>query len=124
MPAIEALCLEGARELTAEAARCVAQVPGATRLAAWARDLADRVDAYADEILDGPGALTAAERRVLGYLPSHLSFREIGTQAHAAYRKLDASSRSGAVARARGRAARRHPVGRMRPSRGAPTVSR
>jgi len=49
---------------------------------------------------------------VLRFLPSHLSFREIAerlhvsantvkTQAHAVYRKLDASSRSTAVARAR-----------------------
>ena len=53
-------------------------------------------------------SLTTAELRVLRFLPSHLSFREIAarlhvsantvkTQAHAVYRKLDASSRSGAV---------------------------
>jgi LuxR family maltose regulon positive regulatory protein len=50
--------------------------------------------------------------RVLRLLPTHLSFGEIAqrlfvsantikTQAHAVYRKLDASSRSGAVARGR-----------------------
>jgi LuxR family maltose regulon positive regulatory protein len=49
---------------------------------------------------------------VLQYLPTHLSFREIGertqlsantvkTQANTAYRKLDVRSRSDAVARAR-----------------------
>jgi LuxR family maltose regulon positive regulatory protein len=59
----------------------------------------------------GPSALTSAELRVLHLLPSHLSFEEIGkrlnvsrntvkTQAIAAYRKLGASSRSEAVARA------------------------
>jgi LuxR family transcriptional regulator, maltose regulon positive regulatory protein len=101
-----------ARELTAEAARCAARMPGATQLAAWVADTTARVDAYAGELLAGPGALTTAELRVLGFLPSHLSFREIGerlhvsantvkTQAHAVYRKLDASSRSAAVARAR-----------------------
>jgi LuxR family maltose regulon positive regulatory protein len=60
----------------------------------------------------GPEMLTTAELRVLRFLPSHLSFREIAvhlhvsantikTQAHAVYRKLDASSRSQAVQRAR-----------------------
>jgi glycerophosphoryl diester phosphodiesterase len=57
--------------------------------------------------------MTIAELRVLRFLPSHLSFREIAarlgvspntvkTQAHAVYRKLDASSRSEAVVQARG----------------------
>ena len=60
----------------------------------------------------GPSALTIAELRVLRFLPSHLSFREIAgrlhvspntvkTQAHGVYRKLGAASRSEAVARAR-----------------------
>ena len=49
-----------------------------------------------------------AELRILRFLPTHLSFREIGgrlhvstntvkSQAHAVYRKLDAASRSEAV---------------------------
>jgi len=52
-----------------------------------------------------------AELRVLRFLPTHLSFREIGerlhvsentvkSQAHAVYAKLGASSRSQAVAQA------------------------
>jgi LuxR family maltose regulon positive regulatory protein len=56
-------------------------------------------------------SLTTAELRILQYLPTHLSFREIAlrlyvsantvkTQAHAVYRKLSASSRSEAVTRA------------------------
>ena len=60
----------------------------------------------------GPAHLTLAELRVLRLLPSHLSLREIAarlhvsantvkTQAQAVYRKLDVSSRSEAVARAR-----------------------
>ena len=55
--------------------------------------------------------LTTAELRVLTFLPTHFSFREIAgrlyvsantvkTQAHAVYRKLNAASRSEAVARA------------------------
>ncbi|HEY6889957.1 MAG TPA: LuxR C-terminal-related transcriptional regulator, partial [Solirubrobacter sp.] len=56
--------------------------------------------------------MTAAELKVLQYLPTHLSFRQIGeltfvtantvkTQANAIYRKLDVRSRSEAVLRAR-----------------------
>ena len=56
--------------------------------------------------------LTAAELRVLRYLPTHLSLREIAeefvvstntvkSQAQAIYRKLGASSRAEAVATAR-----------------------
>jgi LuxR family transcriptional regulator, maltose regulon positive regulatory protein len=63
---------------------------------------------------DAPGAstLTAAELRLLPYLATHLNFREIGerlyisrhtvkSQAMAIYRKLNVSSRNGAVERAR-----------------------
>ncbi len=60
----------------------------------------------------GPSLLTTAELRVLQYLPSHLSFPEIGqrlclsrhtvkSQAFSAYRKLGVASRSGAVTTAR-----------------------
>jgi LuxR family maltose regulon positive regulatory protein len=62
----------------------------------------------------GPGApaLTTAEIRLMHFLPTHLSFREIGerlhlsrntvkTQAMSVYRKLDVRSRSDAVGRAR-----------------------
>jgi LuxR family maltose regulon positive regulatory protein len=56
--------------------------------------------------------LTTAELRVVQYLPSHLTFPEIGqqlwlsrhtvkSQAMSAYRKLGVSSRSEAVTRAR-----------------------
>jgi LuxR family maltose regulon positive regulatory protein len=60
----------------------------------------------------GPSALTTAELRLLHYLPTHLTFREIGEQIHlsrntvktqavAIYRKLGVSSRSEAVDSAR-----------------------
>jgi LuxR family maltose regulon positive regulatory protein len=69
------------------------------------------IDSAATTALAGPAALTMAELRILRFLPTHLSFREIGarlhvstntvkTQAHAVYRKLDVSSRSEAVSRA------------------------
>jgi LuxR family maltose regulon positive regulatory protein len=101
-----------ARALAAEAARGAARIPDAVRLRAWIDDALDRADTFAVEALAGPGSLTTAELRVLRFLPSHLSFREIAehlqvsantvkTQAHAVYRKLDASSRSTTVTRAR-----------------------
>ncbi|HEY6762497.1 MAG TPA: LuxR C-terminal-related transcriptional regulator [Baekduia sp.] len=101
-----------ARALTAEAARRAARIPDAVRLRAWLDDAWARADTFAVEALAGPTSLTTAELRVLRFLPSHLAFREIAerlhvstntvkTQAHAVYRKLDASSRSMAVARAR-----------------------
>jgi LuxR family maltose regulon positive regulatory protein len=101
-----------ARALTAEAARCAARMPDAARLRAWIDDSWARSDTFAVEALASPASLTTAELRVLRFLPSHLSFREIAerlnvsantvkTQAHAVYRKLDASSRSSAVTRAR-----------------------
>jgi LuxR family maltose regulon positive regulatory protein len=104
--------ITAARALLADAAHCAARMPDATRLAAWIDDARSRADTFAIEALARPGALTTAELRVLRFLPSHLSFREIAerlhvsantvkTQAHAVYRKLDASSRSTAVTRAR-----------------------
>ena len=80
---------------------------------------------------DAPGAstLTEAELRLLPYLATHLSFREIGerlyvsrhtvkSHAVAVYRKLNVSSRNGAVERARelGLLCRRPALGGLMPS--------
>jgi LuxR family maltose regulon positive regulatory protein len=103
---------ESARRLLAAAARAQALVPDAVVLASWLHDAWERADAFAAGALgDGP-ALTNAELRVLRFMPSHLSFREIGgrlhvstntvkTQSISIYRKLDVSCRSDAVTRAR-----------------------
>jgi len=101
----------GARDLLrdAEAILPAAAAPAALR---------DRLEAAreAAQRVGGDGvvrdALTTAELRVLGYLPTHLSFPAIAgrlnvsrftvkTQAMAVYRKLGASSRAEAVDRAR-----------------------
>jgi LuxR family maltose regulon positive regulatory protein len=82
-------------------------MPDAVVVGTWLERIAARLDAGAQ----GPSPLTTAELRILGFLPTHLSFREIAdrlyvsantvkTQAHAVYRKLDAASRSDAVTRA------------------------
>jgi LuxR family transcriptional regulator, maltose regulon positive regulatory protein len=100
-----------ARGLIADAARITRRMPDAWVLRGWIEDAWARADTFAVESLSGPSSLTTAELRILRFLPSHLFFREIAerlnvstntvkTQAHAVYRKLDASSRSEAVARA------------------------
>jgi LuxR family maltose regulon positive regulatory protein len=101
-----------ARSLLIEAARSLRRTPDAIGLRAWLDDAWARADTFAVDAAIGLSTLTNAELRVLRFLPSHMSFREIAerlqvsantvkTQAHAVYRKLDASSRSEAVARAR-----------------------
>lgn len=101
-----------ARALLAQASRLARRVPDATVLAGWLEQGWELVDSAACTRLSGSSALTMAELRVLRFLPSHLSFPEVSgrlqvstntikTQAHAVYRKLDVSSRSQAVARAR-----------------------
>jgi ATP/maltotriose-dependent transcriptional regulator MalT len=101
-----------ARMLLSRAARHHSHVDGAPVLGAWLHDAWERADAFAAGATGCGPSLTTAELRVLRFLPSHLSFREIGqrlhvstntvkTQALAVYRKLDATCRSEAVARGR-----------------------
>jgi LuxR family maltose regulon positive regulatory protein len=101
-----------ARDLLGQAGRYLRLTPDAAVL----KELLDEESAQTEAVLESsviaPSSLTTAELRVLQLLPTHLSFREIAgelyvstntvkTQAHAAYRKLDASSRSEAVERGR-----------------------
>lgn len=102
----------GARTLLAEASRLARRIPDAAIFERWFDEAWGYMDTLAEATLSGPSALTIAELRILRFLPSHRSFREIAlqlgvsantvkTQAHAVYRKLGAASRSEAVARAR-----------------------
>jgi LuxR family transcriptional regulator, maltose regulon positive regulatory protein len=101
----------GARTLLAEASRLSRRTQGAVIFQQWFDDAWSYMDTMAETSLTGPSSLTIAELRILRFLPSHRSFREIAaqlgvsantvkTQAHAVYRKLGAASRSEAVARA------------------------
>ena len=101
----------GARTLLAQASRLARRTRGAAVFEHWFNMCWSHMDTLAEATLAGPSALTIAELRVLRFLPSHLSFREIAarlgvsantvkTQAHSVYRKLGAASRSEAVARA------------------------
>lgn len=101
----------GARALLAEASRLARKTPDAVIFSGWFDRAWAYMDTLAESSLSGPSSLTIAELRILRFLPSHRSFREIAgqlgvsantvkTQAHAVYRKLGAASRSEAVARA------------------------
>jgi LuxR family maltose regulon positive regulatory protein len=100
-----------ARALLAEASRLARRTPDATIFRQWFDEAWAHMDTLAETSLAGPSSLTIAELRVLRFLPSHRSFREIAqqlgvsantvkTQAHAVYRKLGVASRSEAVGRA------------------------
>ena len=99
-----------ARTLLREADDILRRFPSFGRLADDAVLLREQADASASVVI-GPSALTAAELRLLPYLSTYLSFREIGervgvsantikSQTMSIYRKLDVSSRGDAIARA------------------------
>jgi LuxR family transcriptional regulator, maltose regulon positive regulatory protein len=102
-----------ARTLLHQADRVLRRYPDAGTLPERLRELKRMIDAEAMPVGLGATPLTPAEMRVLRYLPTHLSFEAIAdelfvsrntvkTQAIAVYRKLGVSSRSVAVAEARG----------------------
>ena len=101
-----------AAELLAGASEYTEMIPDAVVLDTWLGEVREALGRATAPSFEGGDQLTKAELRTLQYLPSHLSFREIGeaihvspntvkTQAQAAYRKLGASSRAEAVERAR-----------------------
>ncbi|HEU4566453.1 MAG TPA: LuxR C-terminal-related transcriptional regulator, partial [Marmoricola sp.] len=103
---------DDARTLLAEAQQLLASVPDAPVLQEWTDECWRGLQSLPVTAQQAAASLTAAELRVLQFLPSYLSFEEIGrrlslsrntvkTQAIAAYRKLGVTSRAAAVERAR-----------------------
>jgi LuxR family maltose regulon positive regulatory protein len=102
-----------ARDLERAARRAIQEgARDATALRRRLTSLRATLDAFPAVSVPGSGHLTTAELRVLRYLPTHLSFRQIGerlylsrhtvkTEAISAYRKLGVNSRSDAVRQAR-----------------------
>jgi len=97
-----------ARTQLSQASRIARRMPEVAVFRAWFDEAWGRIDGLSAAALGGPSSLTMAELRILRFLPTHLSFREIGSrlhvstntvksQVHAVYRKLDAASRSEAV---------------------------
>jgi LuxR family transcriptional regulator, maltose regulon positive regulatory protein len=102
----------GARTLLAEVDEILAHRPDLGTLTTQAVELRTHIGSVRSGRSPGPTTLTAAELRLLTFLPTHLSFREIGarlfvspntvkTQAISVYRKLGVSTRSDAVQAAR-----------------------
>lgn len=102
--------LEAATQLLRAADAFLADLPDAPLLTQWSAQARAAIEQAGER--HRAYSLTKAELRTLQYLPTHLSFREIGerlflsantvkTQARAVYRKLDASSRAETVQRAR-----------------------
>jgi LuxR family maltose regulon positive regulatory protein len=100
-----------ARALLSQASRLARRMPDAAILRTWLDEVWSEIDDLGAAALSGPGSLTMAELRILRFLPTHLSFGEIGarlhvstntvkSQAHAIYRKLGVASRSEAVTQA------------------------
>jgi LuxR family transcriptional regulator, maltose regulon positive regulatory protein len=104
--------MAGARTLMQEVDAALKRRPGLGTLVGEVEALRTRLAKRRGSSVPGASALTAAELRLLPLLSTHLSFAEIGaelfvspntakTHAVSIYRKLDASSRGQAVARAR-----------------------
>jgi len=100
-----------ARASLSRASRVTRRMADASEFHTWLDDAWAEIDEHSASALSGAASLTIAELRILRFLPSHLSFREIGerlhvstntvkTQAHAVYGKLGAGSRTEAVANA------------------------
>ena len=109
----------GAAERRGGARASCSRVPSVARAACrthrvlheWIEDARAQLGTARSSVRDPASLTTARAARSSTFLPTHLSFREIAgrlyvsantvkTQAHAVYRKLDAASRSEAVARA------------------------
>jgi LuxR family maltose regulon positive regulatory protein len=102
----------GARAALVTASRRMRRVPEAVVLEGWLQGTWARLDAFTGPASAPASVLTPAELRILQFLPTHFSFREIAertfvsantvkSQANAVYRKLNVSCRSEAVGRAR-----------------------
>jgi LuxR family maltose regulon positive regulatory protein len=104
--------LAAARTLLQEADQILTRRPDLGVFVQQAKELRAELSQARGSSAPGASSLTAAELRLLPMLSTHLSFPEIAedlflsphtikSQAMSIYRKLDASSRSQAVARAR-----------------------
>jgi LuxR family maltose regulon positive regulatory protein len=101
----------GARTLLREAKDLMQRGQGFGVLEKQAAELASQLESVRAQS-PGASSLTTAELRLLPLLPTHLSFREIGARLHLSrhtiksqaisiYRKIDVTSRTEAVERAR-----------------------
>jgi LuxR family maltose regulon positive regulatory protein len=101
-----------ARTVAAETAAHHARITDSPLLDRVCTELMGALDGVPAGAVTGLGSLTTAELRVLRFMPTHLTYKEMGermhvsrftvkSQAQAVYRKLGVTTRSDAVARAR-----------------------
>jgi LuxR family transcriptional regulator, maltose regulon positive regulatory protein len=101
-----------ARALLNKVTLVLKHAPGLAVLEDWLSETLGQLEAVASSESTPPARMTAAELRILHYLPTHLVFHEIAermqlstntvkSQAKAVYRKFGVTCRSDAVARAR-----------------------
>jgi len=101
-----------ARGLLNKATRVLKRAPGLAVLEDWHSETLGQLEAVTSSESTPPARMTAAELRILPYLPTHLVFHEIAermqlstntvkSQASAVYRKFGVTCRADAVARAR-----------------------
>jgi LuxR family transcriptional regulator, maltose regulon positive regulatory protein len=101
-----------ARGLLNKATRVLKHAPGLAVLEDWLSETLGQLEAVTSSESTPPARMTAAELRILPYLPTHLVFHEIAermqlstntvkSQASAVYRKFGVTCRADAVARAR-----------------------
>jgi LuxR family maltose regulon positive regulatory protein len=99
------------RALLRDGRRVLARMPDGGQLGRRLAETWRRVEAFPLAGIVAAAPLSRAELRLLRFLPTHLSYREIGERLHVSqctvksqalstYRKLDVSSRSQAVERA------------------------
>ena len=104
--------VQRARTLVEQAERLLRRSPDARVAVEWLRECSRRTVVSSATSAGDEWCLTTAELRILQYLPTYLSLREIAerlyvsantvkTHARSVYRKLGASSRGDAVVRAR-----------------------
>ena len=74
--------VNGARDLLADASRGIRRLAGAVTLEAWLAESWAQLDSVLGPASAALSSLTTAELRTLRYLPTHLSFREIGERVY------------------------------------------
>jgi LuxR family maltose regulon positive regulatory protein len=105
--------LNDARTRLSDSPPALERMPDAVVLHEWHRETHEQADAFAARGAAAGVSLTPAEVKLLRFLPSHLSFKEIArlanitpntvkSHANSIYRKLGVACRSEAVAQARG----------------------
>lgn len=86
--------VETTRALLVDASRSLRGTPDATALREWLQDAWSAIDSSAADVASGRLGLTPAELRVLQFLPSHHSFREIAAELYVSANTIKTQARA------------------------------